>query len=126
MAKPDEILSETSLCEARLRAAVLSGDADALDELLADDLVLTDQGGRILTKAMDLDAHRSGRLRVSKLVFSEALSRRAEGAVVVVVRAAIAGTFDNADFSGDYRYTRVWSKRAGKWQIVAAHCSAIA
>jgi hypothetical protein len=114
------------LCEARLRAAVLSADLQVLDELLADDLVFTDHGGRLLTKEIDLDAHRSGRLRVSKLEFTDRLSRQADSAVIVVVRAAIAGTFDSIAFAGDYRYTRVWSKRAGKWQIVAAHCSAIA
>jgi hypothetical protein len=43
--------------EAALRAAMLAGDADALDALLDDDLSFTDQVGNRMSKADDLAVH---------------------------------------------------------------------
>ncbi|HEX6958632.1 MAG TPA: nuclear transport factor 2 family protein [Ferrovibrio sp.] len=126
MPQTDKALDGISVFEGRLRTAVLAGDVDALDDLIADDLILTDQTGRVLTKEMDLAAHRSGLLRISKLEFSDVLSRQANDVVIVVVRAAVAGTYDKVPFAGEYRYTRVWRKCATGWRVAAAHCSAIA
>lgn len=86
--------------ERRLRAAMLAGDVAALDGLLMDDLVFVDQGGRVLTKAMDLEAHQSGLLRLSRLELSEVLVRPAADAVLVVVRADLAGSWDDTPFGG--------------------------
>jgi ketosteroid isomerase-like protein len=127
MSPTEGAIASIAECEGRLRAAVLAADVAALDALLADVVVFVDQAGRVLTKAMDLETHRSGRLRVTRLEFSEPVSRDlGEAAVVVVVRAAVAGTFGGAPFAGEYCYTRVWHRRAAGWQVVAAHCSAIA
>ena len=126
MSQTEDALASLAGCESRLRSAVLTADIAALDELLADDVAFVDQAGRILTKTMDLDAHRSGRLRVTSLEFSELVARELGEAAVVVVRATVAGTFDGAPFAGEFRYTRVWHRRAAGWQIVAAHCSAVA
>ena len=126
MSPTEGAIASIAECEGRLRAAVLAADVAALDALLADVVVFVDQAGRVLTKAMDLETHRSGRLRVTRLEFSEPVSRDLGEAAVVVVRAAVAGTFDGAPFASEYRYTRVWHRRAAGWQVVAAHCSAVA
>ncbi|BBK33908.1 uncharacterized protein DUF4440 [Stella humosa] len=112
--------------ERRLRAAMLAGDVAALDGLLMDDLVFVDQGGRVLTKAMDLEAHQSGLLRLSRLELSEVLVRPAADAVLVVVRADLAGSWDDTPFGGGFRYSRLWCRDGGLWRVAAAHCSAIA
>lgn len=38
-----------------------------LDELIADDLLFTGLGGALETKAADLQQHRSGALKITKL-----------------------------------------------------------
>jgi uncharacterized RmlC-like cupin family protein len=41
----------------------------------------------------------------------------------VTGRARIRGRSEGQDVSGEYRYTRVYVKRDGRWQIVASHFS---
>jgi hypothetical protein len=55
------ITEQMEAAEAQLRDAMLAGNVKALDTLLADDLVFTNQVGQCLTKADDLAAHSSGR-----------------------------------------------------------------
>ncbi|MDR3438708.1 nuclear transport factor 2 family protein [Telmatospirillum sp.] len=113
-------------CEAALRAAILTGDIAGLDDLLAADLIFTDQNGRCWSKADDLAAHRSGILKISRLDFSDRQIRPlGDNAAVVVVVADIAGRHDGRDFAGTLRYTRVWRGDGGVWRIAAAHCSAV-
>ena len=45
-------------CEERLRSAMLRSDVEALDVLLANDLIFIDHQGRRIEKAQDLEAHR--------------------------------------------------------------------
>jgi ketosteroid isomerase-like protein len=109
--------------EERLRRAMLAGDTVALDALIADDLIFVDHAGRRLTKAMDLEAHRSGLLAIARLDLSETEVRILGGVAVVVTRAALAGRYAGADFAGDFHYTRLWHLGDGRWRVAAAHCS---
>lgn len=77
-------------------------------EIAADDLLFVDHAGRVHTKEMDLAAHRSGLLCVSTLAFSDTQTRSAEPATIVVTPASVAGSYEGAPFSGEFRYTRVW------------------
>ncbi len=112
--------------EERLCAAMLAGDADMLDGLLADDLVFINQQGQRLGKAEDLAAHRSGNLRLTRLDISQRDIRVFEGGAVVTLRADLGGSFAGTPFAGAFSYTRVWRRQSNRWQVVSAHCSAIA
>jgi ketosteroid isomerase-like protein len=113
-------------CENELRQAMLSADVGALDRLIADDIAYVDPAGRVLSKEMDLEMHRSGRLRIQTIETSETEMRIADPIAVVITRAAIAGLFEGQPFAGDFRFTRVWREIGGNWRIVAGHCCAIA
>ena len=121
----DPIRDPVLTAEAELRSAMLAGDVDALDRLLDADLVFTGLDGRVIGKAADLDAHRTGRLRLSRLDPSERHVVRCGPTVVVSVRVDLAGTYDGEPTGGAYRYTRVWCERPEGWRIVAGHMSAI-
>ena len=112
--------------EERLRRAILAADVALLEELLADDLLFVDQTGRVLTREMDLDAHRSGRLRLDRADFAEQAVRAVGDAVLVVLRAELAGTWEGTRFAGAWRYSRLWRRAGVGWQVAAAHCSQIA
>lgn len=112
--------------EARLRQAILASDLRELDALIAEDLLFVGHLGQILTKEMDLAAYRSGALKVDRLEFSETDVRPMGEVVTVVTRASLAGSYEKAPFTGDFRYTRIWRLQAGAWQIAAGHCSAVA
>ena len=112
-------------CEADLRAAMLDGDADALEGLLDDALVFTALDGRVLGKAEDLDAHRSGRLRLTRLDPSDCRVVRFGATAVVSVRMDVEATVDGRRADGAFRYTRVWCERPAGWRVVAGHMSAV-
>lgn len=119
--------AEIEDAERRLRAASLAGDVAALDALLADDLVFTNQHGHVLDKHGDLELHRSGALRLSSLSFSDyQLQNIADGVVLATLRADARGLAGGQPFEAALRFTRVWRRDAGAWRIKAAHCSFIA
>ncbi|MDX2213700.1 MAG: nuclear transport factor 2 family protein [Oculatellaceae cyanobacterium bins.114] len=110
--------------EEKLRCAMLASDVAVLDELIADDLVWTMHIGQIASKQDDLDAHRSGLFRFTKLDISDRqIHPFSNDCVVVTLKAEIAGTLNHQAFSEGYRFTRVWLQRQNRWQIVAGHVS---
>lgn len=111
--------------EAALRRAQLAGDAGALERLVDDALVFTGPDGALYGKADDLDAHRHGWVRITRLEPSEERVQRFGTIAVVSVRMDMAGTFRGAPFAGPYRYTRVWCARPDGWRVVAGHVSAV-
>lgn len=113
------------MLEERLRQAMLSSDVQALDELIADDLVFTMHTGLMVTKQDDLEGHRSGSEKLTKVDTDELKISHYGDCAVVTVKAELAGTFNGQAFSGTYRYTRVWVKRQDRWQIVAGHVSQV-
>lgn len=109
--------------ERRLQAAQRAGDVDALDALLDDRLVATGPDGGSFGKADDLEAHRSGALRITKLV-QEDLDLLLDGDVaitrVTVSAEAVQGGVRTA---GRLRYTRTWVRRDDGWRVLGAHLS---
>ena len=100
--------------EERLRLAMLASDPDALDRLIAPELIFTNHLGQVFGKAEDLQLHRSGQLMVSPLI------------AVVSARFKLAGIYQGSPFDADLRYTRVWKLTVPSvWQVVAGHSSAV-
>lgn len=110
--------------EEKLRHAMLTSDVAVLDELIADDLVWTMHTGFVGDKQYDLDAHRSGIFRFTKLDISDRqIHPYSSDCVVVTLKAEIDGTLSGQAFSETYRFTRVWLQRQNRWQIAAGHVS---
>lgn len=116
--------SQTQIVEVeeQLRTAMLGSDVDALDELLAPDLIFTNHLGQLLGKDDDLAAYRSGVLKIAGLDPSEQQVLVLGEAAIVSVRMQISGTYQDAPANGDFRFTRVWARsQRQRWQIVAVH-----
>ena len=119
--------AEIEDAERRLRAASLAGDVAALDALLTDDLVFTNQVGHVLSKHDDLELHRSGAFKLSQLSFSDyRFENLADGLVLATLRADARGQTGGQAFEAALRFTRLWRRDNGAWRIKAAHCSFIA
>lgn len=111
--------------EENLRQAMLTSDVSALDELIADDLVWTMHTGMVVNKQYDLDAHRSGIFRFTKLDMSDRQIHQYGDCVVVTLKVEAAGILIDRPFSETYRFTRVWVQRQNRWQIVSGHVSQV-
>lgn len=102
--KKDDILD----LENRLRKAMTDGDIVLLKELLHDDLLFVIPSGDVITKEMDLQSYRDGRLQVLELNPEiENLHIIGEVAVITILMKMKA-SYDGEQFEGLYRYIRFW------------------
>ena len=105
-------------------AAQLNGDAAAYANLLADDYTAV-RGGRLATKAQEVEDIRSGVLKYEK---SEILDIKVQAygkAVVATSRNSFKGTVHGKPVSAETLVTRVWVKQNGSWKAVAMHGTVI-
>ena len=121
-----EIETEIHVCEERLYAAMLASDVDELDVLIADDLLFAGPTGELATKAMDLELHRSGGTQFHEFTPKELEIRVwSEQFALASAKIFLRGSYLGQAFAGDYRYTRIWRKGPGGWQIVGGSVTAM-
>ena len=105
--------------ERQAKEASLHRDADFSQRTLADDYVAITPLGTVTTKQDTLSARRSGQLRYESIDVTDMVVRVYGDTAVVTARADVKGHQLGEDFSGPYRYTRVWVRRNGRWQTVS-------
>jgi hypothetical protein len=121
---PDD--AEIVALEAALRHAQLTADVDTLDQLIAEELLFTGPDGQLGTKAKDLEAHRSGVVRIREHEPSEMRVRRIGSDVAVVaLRTRLAVEVNGSLVRGTYRYTRVWAREQGSWRVAGGHVAPV-
>ncbi|ABK12959.1 nuclear transport factor 2 family protein [Burkholderia orbicola] len=121
----DAIRTVIEPSETALRAAMLANDVEALDALLDDDLVFTVPTGQVISKEDDLAAHRAKLLRLDTLDVIEMRASAVDEMILTTTRAALAGRFDGAAFTGTFAYTRLWRRSGAHWRVVAGHASQV-
>lgn len=114
-----EIMRQVIEMERQMKDALLHRDADFSSRALADDYVAITPLGQVTTKQETLAARRSGQLRYEAMNISDMVVRVYGDTAVVTARADVKGHQLGEDFSGPYRYTRVWVRRNGRWQTVS-------
>ncbi len=105
--------------ERQAKEASLRRDADFSLRTLAEDYVAITPLGQVTTKQETISARRSGQLRYESMDVSDMVVRLYGDTAVVTARADVKGHQLGEDFSGPYRYTRVWVRRNGRWQTVS-------
>ena len=103
--------------------AHLQGDAAALDALWADELVVTVPKMTAMTKEDAIGIWRSGRMRFDRYQTSETRVKVFGDAAVVTGRLLRGRQVGEVTREDDWRFTKVYLRRAGKWQVVAFHAS---
>ena len=125
-APPDSIVQTILRLEAERRAAHLAHDADRLASVLADDFVDVGANGVRRTKAQNVEETRRGIVRWTTIVArDEQVTVFDSTAAVVTGEQEGTGTYDGKPFSRHVRYMRVYLKRRGRWENVAAQNSLI-
>jgi ketosteroid isomerase-like protein len=121
---------DTSADEARIRTlneesgeAQVKRDIAALDRMLADDFILTRANGVVANKAENLADVQSGDRSFASYTSDDVRVRLYGDAAVVTGRVTSTGTYKGQDFSGRFRYTKMFIKRDGQWRIVAWHAT---
>ena len=107
------------------RDAIKQSDVAALARIYADSLVVTGADGRVATKADELALNQPGNRTVFAYDSSE-LSVQVYGDTAILTgRNTVKDRIrDQAPREATYRFTQVWLRLDGRWQIVAVHVSA--
>jgi ketosteroid isomerase-like protein len=105
--------------ERQSKEASLHRDAEFSQRTLAEDYVAITPLGQVTTKQDTLSARKSGQLRYDTIAVTDMVVRIYGDTAVVTARADVKGHQLGEDFSGPYRYTRIWVRRSGRWQAVS-------
>jgi uncharacterized protein DUF4440 len=113
--------------EAQRRAALLSGNAEQLASILADDFVDIGANGVRRTKQQNVEDTRAHVIQWTSLVArNERVQVFDSTAAAVTGEQEGAGTYRGQPFARKTRYLRVYLKRGGRWQNAAAQSALIA
>jgi uncharacterized protein (TIGR02246 family) len=109
--------------EAEWNDAHVRGDAATLERLFADDVVVVVPGMRVLTKSDSLGMFTSGRMKFDRYETSEIACRVYGDTAVVTGRLRRSRVVAGAKADDDWRFTKVYLRRSGRWQVVSFHAS---
>ena len=104
--------------ERQAKEASIRRDVDFLQRTLAEDYVAITPLGQITTKQDTVSARKSVQLKYDTINVTDMVVRVYGDMAVVTARADVKGHQFGEDFSGPYRYTRVWVRRTGHWLAV--------
>jgi ketosteroid isomerase-like protein len=113
-----------NLEEAR-NQAVLHGDVAALDRMTSDDYTFITLRGEMRTKSDILKGFASGSFHYESRQISDLNVRVYGNTALVTGRSIQKGMENGKDYSGDYRFTRVYVKQKGRWLTVALQTTLI-
>jgi ketosteroid isomerase-like protein len=123
--KGDSVEKAVTQMEEDLRIAITKGDAKAYERIVGDDYVFTNQDAEVRTKAQMVSAYESGSIKYESSKFDEIKVHAYGDTAVVTGRQTVKGQDNGKDLSGQFRYTRVYVKRQGRWQLVATQVTRI-
>jgi hypothetical protein len=113
--------------ERRFFTALVEGNLNDLEEVLADDFLLIDvMSGSEVPRAAMLDVLRSGQLKFESIEPAEARVRRYGATAVITGRTEMSMRFGKTALAARSRYTHVFVEQGGRWRMVAAQGTQIA
>jgi len=117
-AESSDTTSELRAREADFNQALLRSDWKALGQIEADDLIFTNADGSVTHKSDDVANLRSGNLKFASIDMSDITVKDLGNVGVVTGQLVERVQYKTTDISSTYRFTDVWDKRDGKWQLV--------
>jgi ketosteroid isomerase-like protein len=116
-------LKELYRLEAVWNEAHLKGDAETLDQLWANDIVVTVAAMPLINKADALAMVRANRLAFTKYDTSELNVRRFGNSAVVTGRLLRERSMNGQTITDNWRFTKTYAAIEGRWRVVAWHAS---
>jgi len=102
------------------------GDADALEELLADDFLLVGPLGFMLDKQQYLGSRRSGDLKHESFAWDDVRIRMYGDTAIAIGSQTQRSTYQGRDASGRFRVTLIAARLDERWKLVGLHLGPIA
>jgi len=103
--------------------AQIAADAVALDRIYADDFIGVGPSGTVRTKPQVISDFTSGTLKFQSITTDDVQVRVYENTAVETGLSTMVGKDKGKAVPRETRFTRVWIKQQGSWQLVANHYS---
>jgi ketosteroid isomerase-like protein len=103
--------------------AQIHADATTLDRIYAADFMGVGPSGRVRTKPQVISDFTSGDLKFQSITTDDVQVRVYGNTAVETGRSTMIGQDKGQTVPRDTRFTRVWVKQQGRWQLVANHYS---
>lgn len=116
-------LKDLSRLESVWNEAHLRADAEALDQLWASDLIVTVPDMPVMDKNEALAVVRSARIKFRRYQTSDLRTRVYGDTAVVTGQLSRERESASNEFEDDWRFTKIYVRRKGRWQVVAWHGS---
>jgi ketosteroid isomerase-like protein len=107
--------------EQELTDTLIKGDPSASERYMAESFTFTAPDGMVSTKAQTIADLKSGALKIGSSKIEDMKVLVYGDTAVVTYRTTDKGTYKGRDISGQYRWTDVFVKQNGKWQLVSGH-----
>jgi ketosteroid isomerase-like protein len=121
----DESREVIRALEAARNEAIVHGDSTALGKMTSADYTFITLRGELRTKADIVRGFATGAFKYEAREISDLDIRVYGDAAVVTGRSSQKGTENGKDYSGDYRFTRVYIKQDGRWLTVALQATRV-
>lgn len=109
--------AELKAMEQQWLDAYEKGDTAFLKTVEADDWMLVDSDGKVMTKAQDIKELGDKTFVCKSASMSDASVKMiGDSAAYVTTTTKMAGTYKGKDFNETYRTVDIFEKKAGKWQ----------
>jgi len=109
--------------EIELLTAIKNSDVSVLEKILHDDLLFNLPDGQTITKEYDLNAYRSGKMKIDVLESSDQIISVIDDVAVISVMVLLKGTYDDHPLDGVFRYIRVWKQINENLKVIAGSCT---
>jgi hypothetical protein len=119
LSRENKMIREIMELERHTKEASIHNDTKFTEQALADNYIAIGPLGTVVTKSDMVDVRRRSKLHYEFIDVTEMVVRIYGDTAVVTAKAEVKGSDFGEDFSGPYRYTRVWIKQNGAWRAVS-------
>ncbi len=105
--------------------AIACHDVDFLERTEADDYTYTGPDGIVSHKPDEIAGARAGFAQIESFKHRDIKSQVYGDTAVVTGATTLKGTAGDTDLGGEFRWTDVFVRRDGRWQVVASQATAI-
>jgi ketosteroid isomerase-like protein len=103
--------------------AQVHGDKAALSRLLADDYLLINSRGLHENKGQLIADYTAPGFTLKPFIVEDAVAKILPGSAIMSGVATLEGTDSGQPYKVRLRFTDIWAKRHGRWQVVYTHAS---